>query len=184
MSYDEQKMQSCYEQPNPLPPMFRAKDKDGLWVYGSYHYSADGKHHYILELNKFIRGFDQRGEDDPDRVCMFSAEVHDIDPATVENVKVDDAVLQTVIEESEYERGTIQGKLFNEGQVMLMLKDVGFLSASLRTVKEMMWKQERKFYRDTINATLKLLNKWNKKGEWIDLKERCKNTLELGQKDE
>lgn len=86
MSYDEQRMQSCYEQPEPLPPMFRAKDKDGLWVYGSYHYSADGKEHYIIEQQKFIRGFDQRGEDDPDRVCMFSAEVHDIEPSTVESL--------------------------------------------------------------------------------------------------
>lgn len=34
---------------------FRGKRVDGNgWVYGTYHYSADGKYHYILAREKFI----------------------------------------------------------------------------------------------------------------------------------
>lgn len=34
---------------------FRGKRVDGQgWVYGTYHYSADGKYHYILAREKFI----------------------------------------------------------------------------------------------------------------------------------
>jgi uncharacterized phage protein (TIGR01671 family) len=34
---------------------FRGKRVDnGGWVYGTYHYSADGKYHYILAKEKFI----------------------------------------------------------------------------------------------------------------------------------
>lgn len=34
--------------------IFRGKADDGSWVYGTYHYSNDTKHHYILRREKFL----------------------------------------------------------------------------------------------------------------------------------
>lgn len=56
---------------------FRGKRVDnGDWVEGSYHYSADGKYHYILALEKFN---ERVGKE----MMLHTAEVNLIDPATV-----------------------------------------------------------------------------------------------------
>lgn len=57
---------------------FRAKRIDnGEWAYGTYHYSNDGKYHYILNLEKFI-------EIDDRMKALHNIEVVDIDPKTLE----------------------------------------------------------------------------------------------------
>jgi uncharacterized phage protein (TIGR01671 family) len=33
---------------------FRGLLADGTWVYGTYHYSADNKHHYIIAREKLL----------------------------------------------------------------------------------------------------------------------------------
>lgn len=60
---------------------FRAKTiKDNVWVYGSYHFSADKKHHYILILEKFISG-DIAGV--PGFEYLHDKEVHEVIHETV-----------------------------------------------------------------------------------------------------
>lgn len=44
----------------------------GEWVYGTYHYSADGKMHYILNREMFLERFDQ-GE-----WALHEKEVHQV----------------------------------------------------------------------------------------------------------
>lgn len=48
---------------------FRGKRiDDGTWVYGSYHYSRDNKHHYILIQEKFVEIENMQ--------CLHKPEVH------------------------------------------------------------------------------------------------------------
>ena len=57
--------------------LFKAKlISTGEWVEGSYHYSNDNKHHYILNLEKFL-------ERDSDEMAMHKQEVHIVDGDTV-----------------------------------------------------------------------------------------------------
>ena len=46
------------------------------WVYGTYHYSNDNKHHYILNREKFL-------ERDGDEMSMHKQEVHIVDGGSV-----------------------------------------------------------------------------------------------------
>ena len=63
---------------------FRGKRVDnGEWVGGSYHYSADGKYHYILVLEKFNERENSNKVKALDEMCLFKTEVHQVDPATV-----------------------------------------------------------------------------------------------------
>jgi len=56
---------------------FRGKRVDnGEWVYGSYHYSYNGKHHYILALEKFN---ERVGKE----MMLHKAEVNEVAPPTV-----------------------------------------------------------------------------------------------------
>ena len=56
---------------------FRGKRVDnGEWVYGSYHYSYNGKNHYILALEKFN---ERVGKE----MMLHKAEVNEVDPSTV-----------------------------------------------------------------------------------------------------
>lgn len=55
---------------------FRGMNKDGLWVYGSYHHSADGQNHYILALEKFNSRLG-------DEEALHSKEVFDVRSDTV-----------------------------------------------------------------------------------------------------
>jgi uncharacterized phage protein (TIGR01671 family) len=49
---------------------------EGQWVYGSYHYSADGKHHYILASEKLL-------SHDGGYMSLHSKEVWEVDGKTV-----------------------------------------------------------------------------------------------------
>jgi uncharacterized phage protein (TIGR01671 family) len=62
---------------------FRGLTKGGEWVCGTYHYSADGKHHYIINLEKFLDHYDNRELYDPDRLEIYTEEVHEVIPETV-----------------------------------------------------------------------------------------------------
>lgn len=48
----------------------------GEWVIGTYHYSADNKHHYILNREQFL-------ERDGDEMALHKKEVHIVDAASV-----------------------------------------------------------------------------------------------------
>lgn len=48
---------------------------DDIWVYGSYHYSAGGRFHYILALEKFVQ--------DDDVMRMWKQEVNKVIPESV-----------------------------------------------------------------------------------------------------
>lgn len=52
-------------------------------VEGSYHWSADGKHHYILNLEKFNERPNQNGVIGMDEMCLFKTEVHEVIPETI-----------------------------------------------------------------------------------------------------
>ena len=63
---------------------FRGKRVDnGEWVYGSYHWSANGKYHYILNLEKFNERPHPNGVRGVDEMCLFRSEVNEADPSTV-----------------------------------------------------------------------------------------------------
>ena len=53
-------------------------------VEGAYHWSADGKHHYILNLEKFNERPHPNGVKGMDEMCLFKSEVHEVSPETVE----------------------------------------------------------------------------------------------------
>jgi len=57
--------------------LFRGKDiKTGEWVYGTYHYSGDDKHHYILNREKLI-------DADLNFLYLYTTEVISVHPETV-----------------------------------------------------------------------------------------------------
>lgn len=63
---------------------FRGKRIDnGEWVYGSYHWSKDGKHHYILNLEKFNERPHPNGVKSMGEMCLFKTEIHEVIPETV-----------------------------------------------------------------------------------------------------
>lgn len=63
---------------------FRGKMVDSVgWVYGSYHWSADSKYHYILNLEKFNDRPHKNNVKGLDEMCLFKTEVHNIIPESV-----------------------------------------------------------------------------------------------------
>ena len=67
---------------------FKAKTIDKKeTVEGSYHWSADGKRHYILKLEKFIERPHPNGVKGLDEMCLFKLEVHEVIPETVEMIE-------------------------------------------------------------------------------------------------
>ena len=49
------------------------------WIYGTYHYSNDGKHHYILNREKMLLS----NYFDGSEMALHEKEVHEVDPETV-----------------------------------------------------------------------------------------------------
>ncbi len=63
---------------------FRGYRTDGGgWHYGTYHYSADGKYHYILSLEKFNERPHVNGVKSLDELCLFKTEVSLVHPESV-----------------------------------------------------------------------------------------------------
>ena len=60
------------------------------WVEGTYHYSDDGKYHYILNLEKFNERPHPNDVEGLDEMCLFKSEVHEVIPETVELLKIYD----------------------------------------------------------------------------------------------
>lgn len=60
---------------------FRGLTPKGDWVYGTYHYSADLKHHYILNREKLIK--EETYLDQPTYFYLHENEVHEIKPESV-----------------------------------------------------------------------------------------------------
>lgn len=57
--------------------LFRGKRTDGGdWVHGTYHHSADNKHHYILQREAFL-------DTTPEFLKLYAYEVHEVGPETV-----------------------------------------------------------------------------------------------------
>ena len=80
----------------PMRPIkFKAIRKDnGEWVFGSYHFSADGQHHYILAMEKLLLDYPiyylhlpEVNEVLPETVCQYTGrqEIFESDFVTVED---------------------------------------------------------------------------------------------------
>jgi hypothetical protein len=63
---------------------FRGWRTDGKgWAIGTYHYSNDGKYHYILNREKFNERPDENGVKGMDEMCLFKVEVAIVTPESV-----------------------------------------------------------------------------------------------------
>jgi len=71
-----------------MKALFKAKlVSTGEWVEGTYHYSNDGKYHYILNRESFL----ERTYDSGNEMALKKGEVHLVDGYTV--VQIDDDVV-------------------------------------------------------------------------------------------
>ena len=72
-----------------MKALFKAKlISTGEWVEGAYHYSNDGKYHYILNLECFL----ERTYDSGNEMALKKEEVHLVDGDSVIQIN-DDARL-------------------------------------------------------------------------------------------